>query len=168
MFDLTSVDGTNGIVIDGVTSGDRSGTSVASLDFDGDGFSDLLIGAPNAEDSTQFSEGEFYIVFGDSGLRGTASVDLAGLNGTNGIRFTGEAAGDSFGASLAGAGDVNDDGFEDLIVGGPFTDVGSSGNADRGAAYVVFGGAERGGLGRSRELPGWDERLPPHRAGWGR
>ena len=47
----------------------------------------------------------------------SANIDLSTLDGTNGFRLSGEAAGDVSGCSVASAGDVNGDGFADLIVG---------------------------------------------------
>ena len=48
-----------------------------------------------------------------------ASLDLATLDGTNGFRLDGIDACDFSGCSVAGAGDVNGDGFGDLIIGAP-------------------------------------------------
>ncbi len=51
--------------------------------------------------------------------------------------FDGDSAGDEFGASVSGAGDVNGDGFADLIVGAPFED--NNNNVDSGSARVFSG-----------------------------
>ena len=48
-----------------------------------------------------------------------ANIDLSSLDGSNGFKLSGVAAGDSSGCSVASAGDVNGDGFDDLIVGAP-------------------------------------------------
>src|SRR5262249_19703487 len=105
-----------------------SGSSVASAgDVNGDGFADLIVGAPNA---VVPNSGASYVVFGQaSGF--AANIDLASLDGTTGFKLSGEAAGGNSGSSVASAGDVNGDGFADLIVGGPRS----------GASYVVFGQA---------------------------
>ena len=59
-----------------------------------------------------------YVVFGKAA--GFASnLELSALDGTNGFKINGEAAGDDSGFSVASAGDVNGDGFADLIVGAP-------------------------------------------------
>ena len=47
----------------------------------------------------------------------TFSINLSSLNGSNGFRLDGVAAGDDSGRSVSNAGDVNGDGFDDLIVG---------------------------------------------------
>ena len=65
--------------------------------------------------------GESYVVFG-SGSGFAASLDLAALDGINGFRLDGIDADDSSGRSVAGAGDVNGDGIDDLIVGAPGAD----------------------------------------------
>ena len=142
VFNLADVDGTIGFVVNGITDEDESGKSVTNLDFNGDGFSDLLIGAPNAEESTQSREGETYIVFGGAGLRGTASVSLSTLNGADGVRITGEAQDDFSGASVASAGDINNDGTPDIIIGSTGLDAATVSN--RGAAHIVFGGQSLG------------------------
>ena len=78
----------------------------------------MIVGAPSAVPA-----GESYVVFGRASGFG-ASLDLATLDGTNGFRLDGIDAGDGSGASVAGAGDVNGDGFADLIIGAPGADPG--------------------------------------------
>ena len=67
-----------------------------------------------------------------------ANIDLSSLDGTNGFKLSGAAAGDLSGVSVASAGDVNGDGFADLIVGAYGADPNGT---DSGASYVVFGKA---------------------------
>jgi VCBS repeat-containing protein len=136
-FDLSTLDGTNGFRLDGVANSDESGWSVSSAgDVNGDGFDDLIVGALYA-DAGGLSSGASYVVFGKA--EGWAStIDLSTLDGTNGFRLDGAAAGDRSARSVSSAGDINGDGFDDLIVGAPYADVG--GNVS-GASYVVFGKA---------------------------
>ena len=69
-----------------------------------------------------------------------ALIDLDDVAaGTGGFKIQGEAAGDRAGNSVSSAGDVNGDGFDDLIVGAYRND---SGGSSAGAAYVVFGKAD--------------------------
>ena len=69
-----------------------------------------------------------------------ANIDLGALDETNGFRFDGAAAGDGSGSSTSGAGDVNGDGFDDVIVGAGRADP--SGRIRAGSSYVVFGRAD--------------------------
>jgi hypothetical protein len=149
---LADLDGTNGFRLEGIDAGDDSGFSVAGAGHvNGDGFSDLIVGAPGAAPSGDYNAGESYVVFGRASGFG-ASLDLATLDGTNGFRLDGIDPRDLSGSSVAGAGDVNGDGFGDLIVGAYYGDPG--GEADAGESYVVFGRAS--GFGASLELAALD------------
>ena len=151
-IDLSDLDGTNGFQISGEAAGDQSGCSVASAgDVNGDGFDDLIIGAPCAELRTELQSGASYVVFGQAGGF-AAEIDLSDLDGTNGFQISGEAAGDHSGRSVASAGDVNGDGFDDLIVGAPYAPIRTE--TTPGASYVVFGQA--GGFAAEIDLSDLD------------
>jgi hypothetical protein len=128
---------TAGFVIQGDTPNDRAGFSVSSAgDVNGDGWDDLIVGAIYGDDGGT-SAGEAYVVFGGvTRLPGTV-IDLTNL-GNNGFVLVGEEANDRAGVSVSSAGDVNGDGFDDIIVGAPYNDAGGS---QAGRAYVVFGSA---------------------------
>ena len=133
--------GTAGITIFGADADDQSGRSVRSAgDVNGDGFDDLLIGASLADASgnAKFAAGESYVIFGGSSL--PATIDVATL-GTAGITFFGADAIDYSGRSVSSAGDVNGDGFDDLIIGSFRGDASSNAKQDAGDSYVIFGGA---------------------------
>jgi Ca2+-binding RTX toxin-like protein len=69
-----------------------------------------------------------------------ADVNVSTLDGSNGFSLTGEGAGDTSGVSVASAGDINDDGFSDIIIGAPRAEPpGFGARADHGASYVVYG-----------------------------
>jgi len=115
---------------------DRAGEAVASAgDVNRDGLADVVIGAKGVN-SSSFNFGAAYVVFGSTVHQG--SVDLSGL-GRSGFRIEGETAADFAGAAVGGAGDVNGDGFSDVVVG-----AGNAGvpGATPGSAYVVFGKAD--------------------------
>jgi hypothetical protein len=131
---LSRVDGKIGFRIDGEAPGDYSGASVAGArDINGDGFADLIIGAPFASRDGRVHEGITYAVFGRGIL--PASVALSSLNGRNGFRLSGEKNSAS-GIAVGNAGDVNKDGFSDVIIGAPNASI-------QGSTYVVFGKASR-------------------------
>ena len=132
---LSALDGSNGFVVDGETTGDFSGWRVSAAgDVNGDGTDDLIIGAPNA-DPNGAESGRSYVVFGQTdGF--DATLQLSALDGSNGFKLDGEAAYDRAGRSVSDAGDVNGDGIDDLIIGAPSSDP-NGGNSGR--SYVVFG-----------------------------
>src|SRR6185295_7094224 len=133
---LAALNGSNGFRITGVAVGDKSGTSVSSGDINRDGFSDLVIAAPSA-DPNGTSSGTTFVVLGKATSFGSSML-LSDLNGTNGFRISGEAAYDGSGTWVSSVGDINGDGFADVIVGAPGADPNG---LSSGASYVVFGKA---------------------------
>ncbi len=134
-MDLSGLTGDNGFKISGEAANDYSGRSVSGAgDINGDGIDDLIVGARSA-DANGNNSGASYVVFGSS-TGFAANVDLSGLTGANGFKISGESEYDNSGISVSGAGDINGDGIDDLIVGASYAE----GNAyASGASYVVFG-----------------------------
>ena len=131
--------GRGGFRIDGAAASDRSGYSLAGAgDPNGDGRTDLLIGAHYARNNARKYSGSAYLVFGNAA---PSTLDLAAL-GQGGFRIDGAAAGDGAGWSVAGTGDVNGDGRADVLAGAP--DADNNARKDSGSAYVVFGRAAPG------------------------
>jgi len=114
-------------------------------DVNGDGFADVAVGATGLPGNTGPSH--VYVYFGSaSGLSSKPSVTLAAPDG----------AGTRFGVAVAGVGDVNGDGYGDLLVGAPgdgAADGGIPGSDGPGAAYVYFGGPDGPALGFALDAP---------------
>ena len=133
-FNLSDLDGSNGFAINGIDENDYSGYSVSGAgDINGDGVDDLIIGAKYAAPNDIFAAGESYVVFGSTSSF-SQSLELSTLNGSNGFAINGIDSGDYSGYSVSGAGDINGDGLDDLIIG-----TQSAGPNDVGESYVVFG-----------------------------
>ena len=118
-------------VLSGESGGDRVGEAATEAgDVDGDGLSDLLIGA-SGNDEAGTGAGKAYLVYGDT-ITGDVSLSDADFG------WTGESAGDVAGASVAGLGDIDGDGTEDLLVGAWGNDDTA---ANAGKAYILLGGS---------------------------
>ncbi len=137
---LSSLNGANGFKLDGENSGDQCGQSVSVAgDINGDGHADLIIGAFQYGNN----KGRSYVVFGRPGVGKDGVIAVSSLNGSNGFRLDGENNGDRSGFLVSGVGDINDDGYDDLIIGAD----GYLGGSNKGRSYVVFGGSEVGSSG---------------------
>lgn len=140
-LDVSNLNGVNGFTING------AGFAVSGAgDFNGDGVDDVLIGGAYTSPLTNPNiESASYIVYGRrAGF--PANIDLANLDGTDGFPINslisnpvGWLTDGTLGFSVSAAGDVNGDGFDDVILGSP--------NSERNAGYgaVIFGQASIAG-----------------------
>ena len=144
-IDLTSLSGADGFRLSGGAPGDQSGFAVSAAgDVDGDGFADVIVGAAKA-DPNGTNSGASYVVFGKA-AGFTSTIDLSALTGADGFRLSGGAMDDYSGRSVSAAGDVNGDGFADVIVGALGADLNGSYS---GTSYVLFGTAPTAAVNRT-------------------
>ncbi|MDH5715253.1 MAG: hypothetical protein OEZ30_06795, partial [Candidatus Aminicenantes bacterium] len=122
------------ITVCGDDAGDESGYAVSSGDVNGDGYDDIIIGALCASPGGRNDAGETYVIFGASFPSSPYTIDLS--TDLADITFWGVADGDYFGRTVA-SGDINADGYDDIIIGAHMADPGGRSNA--GETYVIFG-----------------------------
>ncbi len=141
---LSNLNGPGGV--EGVTINNSSGSfsdqfgwSVSSAgDINSDGMTDIIIGAIAADNSEGDVSGQAFIIFGGDDFPGV--FDLSTLNEPEspaGITINGINAGDRVGNSVSHAGDVNDDGIDDIIVGANRANANSE--IDSGQSYIIYG-----------------------------
>ena len=132
--DISTLNGTNGFAITGTPANSGAGRAVSGVgDFNGDGFDDLIVGA-RSEGGGSNPPGGAYVIYGKaSGF----SANLS-LSDASNLHFTATTGRSALGYSVSDAGDVNGDGYDDMIVGASQT------QSNTGGAYLVFGRA--GGL----------------------
>jgi VCBS repeat-containing protein len=149
VVNLTNLAGstpTGGFQIKNNGTADVGGLSVSYAgDINGDGLADVIVSSGFADSTGKTDIGKAYVVYGKAD---TTAVDLAAVSaGNGGFAISGSTAGAMLGAmsgvhnAVSTAGDVNGDGYDDLIIGSPFssTSVTSWGS---GKAYVIYGGPQ--------------------------
>ncbi|HEY0978749.1 MAG TPA: integrin alpha, partial [Flavobacteriales bacterium] len=117
---------------DGATQSFYGSSVSLAGDVDGDGYDDVIIGAPLHDDGADANQGAAFVYHGSS----------AGLSNVPGWTRIGEQHGEQFGISVSYAGDVNGDGYSDVIIGAYLYD---NAQQDVGRAHV-FHGSPAGGL----------------------
>jgi len=102
-------------------------------DVNGDGFDDMLIGAPAGNEEVLSNPGHVYVVFGKASPDWGSEFRLAKQADAS---FDGEEQHNFAGLSLAIIGDVNQDGYDDIVCGSPYNDYG---NTDAGKVHLILG-----------------------------
>lgn len=136
-LDLGRMSSDQGAAMAGGNPGDQAGAAVASAgDVNGDGFDDMLIGAPKADPHGTDSAGEAYLLLGDNDL--PALIDLGHL-GSLGLTVQGGQAGERLGSAVAGGSDMDGDHLPDFAVGAPGYDDSPFAGSDEGRVILVQG-----------------------------
>ena len=133
-----SIPGTAGVTIYPIDDGD-GGTDVALSDVNGDGLADVVIGihGGDGQSNSTSNAGEVAIIYGRSTL--PATIDMATQRPD--VVIVGVDADDRTGRSVSAAGDVNGDGFADILIGADQADGLGNSRSDAGTSYLIFGGA---------------------------
>lgn len=123
----------NGFRIDGHIKHSETGAAVSGTgDVNGDGMDDVVVGAPAVYSYGQ--RGRAYVIFGKRDLQ---PVELDTID-SEGFTIGGGFVGDDLGDHVDAAGDINNDGFHDVLIGSYF----GRGEDPSGALWVVFGSAD--------------------------
>lgn len=117
----SGINTTAGLTFSSEGSNHQFGSNITSLDFNGDGYADLVVGAPFA----QGRAGKVYVFFGGSSMDATPDLTQIGTNTSDPL----------YGNKLANAYDINNDGYEDLLASEQNL------NNQRGVVYVYYGGS---------------------------
>ncbi|MFQ6101741.1 MAG: hypothetical protein ACE5OS_10985 [Anaerolineae bacterium] len=134
------------LILEGVDDDDRAGGHLVSSDVDRDGYDDLIISAVLADPGGRSGAGEVYVVYGKNRLTGTHQIST-----TADVIIEGVDPDDHAGGSLA-SGDVDGDGYDDLILGASDADPG--GRSKAGEVYVVYGASDLTGTHQISTTPG--------------
>ena len=135
VYDLT---GSKGFSINGKNPLDKFGYSVSEAgDINNDGISDILIGAK----SFSLNTGAVYVIYGNGNQLPNIDLSTTTISTTGqGFTITGEHTNDQLGIAVDTAGDINNDGIDDILIGAN----GYPSTMGDGAVYVIYG--KRGGF----------------------
>lgn len=132
---LATLDASTGFRMVGPQTDDYAGLDVGGAgDLNSDGIDDVIIGSPGRQDRP----GECYVIFGrpaDDPF--PVSFSLGDVDGTNGFKLIGTEIEDRLGLTVSGAGDLNGDGIDDVLMGANASSP--DGQDDAGSCFVVYG-----------------------------
>ena len=132
-INLDSLTNSQGLSIIGAANS-CSGFSVSGAgDVNGDGYDDIIIGAPGCSPWQCFTPGVSYVIYGSASNPGT--IMLATLNTAQGFEVSGAQLTSENGLSVSGIGDINKNGYSDIITSAPFE------NSLYSVFYVIYGRA---------------------------
>lgn len=150
-IDLDDLNGNNGFTIYGVDWNDEAGAAIGGGgDFNGDGFDDLLIGAPKADGPSgetdgpglKESAGDAYVLYGKSDWSDGFHLQLGFLADDAGLVMHGSHNQGHLGRVVEFVGDINGDGFDDVAVSAPGPEFPSFDDPTVGRTFVVYGSAD--------------------------
>lgn len=121
--------------ITGISTNDYVGSHVATGDFNGDGYDDILVGAYNALTGAT-RNGAAYLIYGSA-----TPLSAQSLSASNVVTFTGEMEYSYAGYAVASAGDVDNDGYDDILIGSPQQSTTGVLDVAEGAVYLIYGSA---------------------------
>lgn len=138
--DLSALDGITGFNMVGDAPEGRFGYAVDGAgDINGDGLDDLIVSTYQVE-AERVNPARYYLIFGRSGPAPFNAVSLVSdLDNSTGYRFDLPSPEDGGGVALSRAGDINNDGFDDMLLGAWLTTP-EGGEVGAGRVYVVYGG----------------------------
>jgi len=149
--DLDNLPSERGFTIIPTSTHPNAGGIVGSGDVNGDGIHDILVVSSGGISPER---GIAHVIYGGPSIAPTGTFELDSINGTNGVALTNKDTRNTslVGTSASAAGDVNDDGIDDLLIGDSNYRQGDR----RGVVYLLFGSRDFGSELDLSTLDGFD------------